>query len=95
VQNAQEGFLACVFDKLRRTKAAAEFNQQEGAEIRREMSFGLSIALGEPIHVVLVKHLTLRAPSVPVDSMVQRRRDGTDRWNVWKLLLKSGLHEYG
>ena len=72
IQNAQEGFLPRVFHQLRGTKAASEFDHQQRPEIACKMSFGIGIALSEPIYIVLVKHLTLQAPSDPVDTMVQR-----------------------
>jgi hypothetical protein len=55
------------------------------------MRFGLGVTTSEPVYIVLVKHLTLRAPSDPVDSMVQRRCRGVARLSA-RSLMGNCLH---
>jgi hypothetical protein len=52
IENAKEGFLPNVFDGLRGSQAPAEFDQEQFAEVSREVALDFSIAAGEASNVL-------------------------------------------
>src|SRR6185312_5699120 len=72
IQDAQKGLLPGIFDELRRADPGAQFDQQQVAEIAREMTFGFGVTARETADVLLVEYLALQVALYPADSIVQR-----------------------
>jgi hypothetical protein len=60
-KNTKEGFLANIFNRLRRTQAPAELDLQQLAEVIGEVALDFRIAAGEALNVLRGEQLKLQA----------------------------------